>query len=611
MKQINLNLKNFKRLFLSMIVGVAIVSASCEKEEEPVTPDPMPDPVAKIMEIVDSNDDFSTLATAIDAADLRATLNGVGPFTVFAPTNAAFEQLDTDVLNFLLSNPAELAKVLTYHVVSGKVESKDLSNTNVATLNESLTVAIDISNGVKVNNATVTTADVNADNGIIHIINQVLVPENAMIEDEMKKTITQLAAETESLSTLVSILSLPTLEPLLTAASSTESELTVFAPTNDAFAAVFNALNISDISEIPESVLYNIVAYHIVGSKAMSSDLSNGMYETVNGESVTVDLSNGVMVDNANVSAADIEASNGVVHVIDAVILPSLYNSAVGTVVEVPLFRKEYSMLTEALVTAELVETLLGDGPFTVFAPNNDAFMNAGITSVSGLTKDDLTPILLYHVVGAEVLSSGLPQDGIVGTLNSAGFNEFYLSQGSSVYINGTSMITGVDIVKGNGVIHTIDKTLMPPSQTIVDIAVSLSQATEAEFTTLVALLTDPAQAAVLEAVSDENGSFTLFAPTDAAFAEISSVTSTLSNEQISNVLTYHVIPSRIYSTDLADGINAQTLNGQALGVNINGSTVTISDMDMSNMDATVVNVNINGTNGVIHVIDKVLIPQL
>jgi transforming growth factor-beta-induced protein len=433
-------------------------------------------------------------------------------------------------------------------------------------------------------------------------------PNNQQGSDPM--SIASIASNTADVSTLVSILSLPEMSDILAAAADENSTLTVFAPTNDAFTTVLNALNLNSINEIPESVLRDIVTYHILGSVAMSSDLMSQSYKTLNGESVIVDLMNGVMIDNANVITPDVKASNGVIHIIDAVMLPSLYMSSLGTIVEVPLFRKDYSILTEALVKADLVTTLLGTGPFTVFAPDNDAFAAAGITSLDGLSKDDLTPILLYHVLGAKVMSDELPSDGIVTTLGT-GYDKFFLSLGNEVYINGTSMITAVDIEKSNGVIHTINRTLIPPSQTVVEIAVALSQATDAEFTTLVSLLTSPGQQAVLNAISDPNGSFTIFAPTDAAFAEISSVTSTLSDAQISEVLKYHVIPARVYSTDLKASMDALTVNGQSFRININKGSVTISDKDMNNMDATVIDVNINGTNGVIHVIDKVLIPTL
>jgi transforming growth factor-beta-induced protein len=603
-KQFN---KMTKITMLTLVVSLMLLGSSCNNDSS----DPNISPTQDVMQVADATSNLSTLVAAIDAASLRATLAGSGPFTVFAPTNDAFAAVDADVLTFLLATPAELSKVLTYHVVSGKVMSSDLSSGPVNTLNTGQSVTVDLSSGVKINDASVTTADVETTNGVVHIIDKVMIPENLDLSG-MLPSAAEAAIATSELSTLVSILSLPGLSDILAAASDDDAEITVFAPTNDAFAAVLTALGLTSINEIPESVLLDIVTYHIVGAAALSTDLEATTYETLNGESVTVDLSSGVKINEASVSSADIEVSNGVVHIIDGVLLPSLYASALGTIVEVPLFRKDYSTLTAALVKAELVETLLGAGPFTVFAPNNAAFESAGITSLDGLTKEDLTPILLYHVVGAKVLSSGLPSDGVVTTLNSDGGDKFFLSLGETVYINGSSTITGVDIEKSNGVIHTIDKTLMPPTQTVVEIAAALSQADEnPEFTTLVGLLTSTPQEAVLNAISDEDGSYTIFAPTDAAFAEISAVTATLTDAQVSTVLSYHVIADRIYSTDLTDGVMPNTVADQTLAVNIDEGTVTIADKDDTNVDATVIQVNVNGVNGVIHVIDKVLIPTL
>ncbi len=598
------------------IFATAIITFSCDDDDMEMEPE---NPISmSIMEIVDATADVSTLGAAIDAAGLRDALNGDGPFTVFAPDNdafAAFAAANPGVLEYLLATPEELTKVLTYHVVAANATSGDLVDGPLGTLNGQ-NVEVDLSSGVMINDASVTTADVLATNGVIHIIDEVLIPDNVEIPDNldamgMQKSIADLAIETGDLSTLVSILSLSELEGILTAAADDTGSLTVFAPTNAAFQGVLDALGLTSIEEIPESVLLDIVRYHIVGSVALSTDLQSTTYETLNGESVTVDLSSGVTVDGANVVIPDIQASNGVVHVVDAVLLPSLYKSALGTIVEVPLFRKSYSTLTAALVKADLVTTLLGDGPFTVFAPDNDAFTAAGITSLDDYTAEQLTPILLYHVVGASVLSTQLPEDGIVTTLNSSDGDKFFLSLGETVYINGETTITGVDIEKSNGVIHTIDRTLVPPTQTVVDIAVALSTANDPEFTTLVSLLTSPAQSGVLDAISGD-GPYTIFAPTDAAFAEISEVTATLTDDQISQVLTYHVIGARIYSTDLADGVEPATVNGQTLTVNI-GDGVTITDSETSGLtsDATVVQVNVNGTNGVIHVIDKVIVPEL
>ncbi|NJN24988.1 MAG: fasciclin domain-containing protein [Cyclobacteriaceae bacterium] len=602
MKQMKKQFNKYTQWMMSVsIIALLLFASSCKDDDDPV-----PEPEDNIMEIVDKTSTVSTLKAAIDAANLRATLSGDGPFTVFAPTNDAFAAVDPAVLAYLLATPAELTKVLTYHVISGKLMAADL-NAGAATTVNGGAVTIGLTGGVTVNDANVKTADIEASNGVIHLIDKVLIPENLDLSG-MVPSAAEAAIATPSLSTLVAILSLDGLSDILTAAANDDATLTVFAPTNDAFAAVLSALGLTSIDQIPESVLLDIVKYHIVGSVAKSTDLTATTYETLNGESVTVNLSSGVMVDDAKVEIADIMVSNGVVHVIDKVLLPSLYKSALGTIVEVPLFRKDYSILTAALVKADLVSTLLGAGPFTVFAPNNAAFEAAGITSLDGLTKEALAPILLYHVLGSKVLSSALTSEAT--TLSDA--MKLYFSLGEMNYINGTTMITGVDIEKSNGVIHTIDKTLIPPSNTVVEIAVALSQATEnAEFKTLVALLTNPAQQAVLDAISDADGNFTIFAPTDAAFDEISAVTATLSNEQISKVLTYHVIGSRIYSTDLINGAEPATVNGEKLKVNINDGVVTLTDKDQASADAKVITVNVNGKNGVIHVIDKVLIPTL
>jgi transforming growth factor-beta-induced protein len=191
----------------------------------------------------------------------------------------------------------------------------------------------------------------------------------------------------------------------------------------------------------------------------------------------------------------------------------------------------------------------------------------------------------------------------------TVGGNVYLSNKGNGVFLNGSTQVVATDIVGSNGVVHVINKTLLPPSQKVVGIAAALSKAANPEFTTLVALLSDPAQAAVLEVLNGD-GPFTIFAPTDAAFAEIAGVTGTLTAKQISEVLKYHVIGAKVFSTDLANGVKPATLNTQTLTINV-GDNVTISDADNTNADAKVIQTNINGLNGVIHVIDKVLIPKL
>ena len=349
-----------------------------------------------------------------------------------------------------------------------------------------------------------------------------------------------------------------------------------------------------------------------MGSQLLSKDLQAGLVATLLAdESVSVSLTGGVKIDESTVVIPDVEAENGVVHVIDKVLLPSYVRSALGTIVEVPMFSNDFTILTGAVRKAGLLNALIDGSSLTVFAPTNAAFESAGITNLDDFSAEQLTEVLLYHVVGAVVKSGDLSgiSNGVVQTLKSTGFGKFYLSLGNEVFINGKSQVTAVDIEKSNGVIHVLDEVLLPPSQTVVEIAAALASAESPEFTTLVGILTDPSQAGILSALSDAEGNFTVFAPTDAAFAEIASVTANLTPEQISQVLLYHVVPGRVFSTDLADGLEPATLKQETIKFNVSESGVSINDKAGNSVN--VVATNVLGTNGVIHVIDKVLIPTL
>lgn len=129
-----------------------------------------------IIETASSNPDFSTLVTAIKTAGLVDTLSGVGPFTVFAPTNEAFAKIPKETLDAVLADTAKLTSILTYHVVAGKVMAKDAAELTEATTVEGSRITIDSSEGVKINDASVTTADIECSNGVIHVIDTVLMP---------------------------------------------------------------------------------------------------------------------------------------------------------------------------------------------------------------------------------------------------------------------------------------------------------------------------------------------------------------------------------------------------------------------------------------------------
>ena len=247
--------------------------------------------------------------------------------------------------------------------------------------------------------------------------------------------------------------------------SDTTTTFTVFAPTDDAFYMLPEGTLDAVLAD--NELLTSILTYHVVDGTALSTDLVDGtIVETLNGGSVTVTIdTTGVFINDAQVIIADIVADNGVVHVIDAVLLPVVETT---TVVDVIIDSEDHTVLELAVVQEELVETLSGEGPFTVFAPTDEAFtalaeaFNVEVTSL--LELQNLTDILTYHVVSGTVLSTDLT-DGMETTALNGGTLTFTVdSMGVEVGTAavGPAMVIVADIVTDNGVVHVIDAVLVP-----------------------------------------------------------------------------------------------------------------------------------------------------
>ena len=585
-----------------LFLAIPLFTLSCDDDDD----NDMDTSSKTITELAASSDNLSTLYDALKASGLDAALNGDGPFTVFAPSNEAFAALDPATLNNIISTPSLLTALLQYHVVGAEVFSSDLSNGPVQTLLSGQTVDVNVSGGsVTLNGSSkVTNADIEASNGVIHIIDEVLLPE-----DFYAQTLAGIVASSPVHKILLSALSKPELSDLLAAANDPTQDLTVFAPTDAAFEGVLAALGKESIDDIPVELLKEIVTYHILGTNVTSDELVNGDVPTLlPGESVTVDITDGVKINNANVTVPDLKAVNGVAHVVDAVLLPSYVVYSLGTVAEPVLFEKGFTTLASALRKADLLETVATTPNLTVFAPDNAGFVAAGITNLDDYTVEELTTVLTYHVLGAVVKAADLPASGIAATLNGENIYLGYLNQGR-VLINGLTEIIAVDIEKSNGVVHVINRTLVPPAPNVVEIAVAFSEmAEDAEFTVLVSLLSSPDYADITQALIDAE-SITVFAPTDEAFGEINNGAG-LSVAQISEVLLYHATPGRQFSTSLSEGQTIGMLNQQNITVaSISGEDIALKDSTDDN--ANVLEVNVHGSNGLIHVLDKVLIPEL
>ena len=258
---------------------------------------------------------FNTLLAAAKAAGLAEALAGDGPFTVFAPTDDAFAKLPKGTVESLLKpeNKAKLAAILKYHVVAGELSARDVTRLSGATsLNGQRINFASAAGGVSIDAANVVTANIQCSNGVIHVVDSVILPAS--------DTIAGVAESAGMFSTLLTAAQAAGLVPALTG----DTELTVFAPTDEAFAALPKGTVESLLKPENKAKLAAILKYHVVAGRVYAADaVKAGMAETLNGQKVVIDIADGQLrVDNARVVKTDIDASNGVVHVIDRVILP-------------------------------------------------------------------------------------------------------------------------------------------------------------------------------------------------------------------------------------------------------------------------------------------------
>jgi uncharacterized surface protein with fasciclin (FAS1) repeats len=282
-------------------------------------------------------------------------------------------------------------------------------------------------------------------------------------DDEPQRNIVELAQNTPDLSILVEAVTAAGLANTLSTGM-----LTVFAPTNAAFAALLTELGVTKEALLANKPLLTaVLTYHVLGSKVMRADVPLGKAITpVSGGFFKIESNNGLKITDgrnrmSTITSTDIQASNGVVHLVDKVLLPA-DKDIVATASALP----DFSILVEAVVAAGLVTTLQGTGPFTVFAPTNAAF--AALLTELGVSKAELlantallTKVLTYHVVPARVLKAEVPVNTAITTVQGQTF-----TINSSLVITDqnmrTSNITAADVFTSNGVIHVVDKVILP-----------------------------------------------------------------------------------------------------------------------------------------------------
>lgn len=538
-------------------------------------------PTESIAEIVTADARFSTLAAALTGAGLAETFaDDSASFTVFAPTDDAFAMLPDGLIENL--DAATLETVLKYHVLEEEVPAATAVTLDEAeTLAEiSLTLTVDGETLYLDGLTAVVETDIRATNGIIHVIDSVLVP------NDFPGTIVDLLSSYPRTSALAEAVT-----PEVGTTLSSEGQFTVFAPTSEALAS----------AELPsgESELTSVLLYHTIGAAFSGALVTDSRtLTTENGALVSVrevDTGFGLFDSQttANIVYTDRAASNGVVHVIDAVLSPP------GTLVEVAV-SNGFSTLATLVNEAGLAGTLSnGDTSYTVFAPTNDAF---GRLPEGADLGGALGNVLLYHVAAgvldAAAVAEAIENQGSITTAASTSDKELKPSfAGDDVVLDGLTRITAVDIPAANGVIHVVDSVMLPADIAFPGNLVEAAQAYPM-LDSLVAAVTN-ADAAVAAALTGADP-LTVFAPYNPAFSGVDTTAN------LTSVLTYHVVAGANDSGDVVAliGEDVPTANGATFAVE---AGPTLRD-GMDNV-RNVVRVDLRTNNGIIHVIDGVLMP--
>lgn len=574
------------------------------------------------------------MASAVNAAGLTSTLTGTEKYTLLMPSDEAMEPFAEELAE--LSKPENKAALQNYvkaHMIDGnvladalsaKAKAKAKAKADAASaaqptqpaasapttisvknlLGDDIEVTV-AGNAFTVNGASFARPDLFAVNGVLHIFNSPL----------FRPSVFSIVQERPETSTLEAALQAAGLVDTLRG----DKPLTLFAPTNAAFDALLKELNLSAEQLLANKpLLTQVLTYHALGSQVLAGQIKDGVTpQTLQGQNVTINTQRGasgkrvIEITDArgrksNVTLTDLRARRGVVHLIDRVILPTDKD-----IVQVAAGNPAFSTLVAAVQAAGLADTLKGTGPFTVFAPTNDAF--ASLLAELNLSADQLlankpllTKVLTYHVLATRAIAADLA-NGKTSTTVQGQPIKFVRSGGKLSIVDArgrTSNVVIANVQATNGVVHAIDKVILPADNNIVQVAQSTS-----DFSTLVAAVT----AAGLVDTLSAPGPFTVFAPTNAAFASLLAELNVTADQLLANkpllttVLTYHVLPTRVQAEDIRNGATPTTVQGQTFKLStVGGLSITDGRGRVSKIVAT----NVQASNGVVHVIDKVILPK-
>jgi uncharacterized surface protein with fasciclin (FAS1) repeats len=585
-----MNLKKVISFLFVAVISLQGCGGSSSGYHEP-TPEPEPEPEPmSIVDVAVSNGSFTTLVAALEATGLDVTLSDMdSSFTVFAPTDDAFALLGDETIAALLDDTDTLTDILTYHVIGAEIDSSAAISSAGSTVEmvngDSTGLSLDGDN-LLVNTVTVTTVDVEADNGVIHVIDAVLTPP--VDKGTPTMNIVDTAVSAGDFGTLVTALQAAGLDATL--ADETQS-FTVFAPTDAAFAMIDPDtldLLLADTDALSDVLLQHVVSGEV--SSVTAYTLNGLSATTASGAEIPVAINSELdtlTFGGATVTTTDIYTTNGVIHVIDMVVVADVeLPSPPSSIVDVATANGSFTTLVAALQATGL-DTVLDDpeATFTVFAPTDAAFGLLGQGAVSALLDDPdtLKNILLYHVIqGSEVLQDGAltVAQSEANKVEMANGAETALSLANNTLFVNKSAVALADVMADNGVIHVVDQVITvptakgEPTQTIVDIAASND-----DFTTLVTALT---AADLVTTLSDTSATFTVFAPTNAAFDKIedAALDGILADtDALTAILLKHVVNnSEIDSVSAfaANGADVPSIGGDSLSVSLQNFSQTV-----------------------------------
>jgi len=406
----------------------------------------------KLQERAEVSPGFSRLADAIEAAGLTSTLNGPGPFTLFAPSNSALADFTTDYA----SVPDRWEELLTYHVANGAFNATQLTDgLTIPTLEaDGGALAVTRTGGdIQIDGVPLQTTDIQTENGVIHQIETPLTAALSLSE------IISLRTDLSSLNGAIGGAGASSLPAL----ADEDQALTFFAPSKTAFDRID-----ADELQADASVREELLSYHLLDDGVfLAADLESGSPTriTAEGEAIRIDASTGnLQINRAIVSQGDVRAANGVLHRLDGVLLETTRG------VERITLTSRYRILQTALERVGLAATLQS-GTYTIFAPPNDAWLAALDSDGSGSIEESEFPsnaaledILLYHVVPGTIPSGNIDDGDTATTLEGSSIT-FEATAANAITINPSTDAAQVDprdLRAENGVVHEIDTVLIP-----------------------------------------------------------------------------------------------------------------------------------------------------